>query len=1182
MGNQTMNQDDILKNLEQADHAVEQAKAMYNTAPSIELLIALRKHMDKTQDANRAKEGIRSLLTELYPDTAHFIYELLQNAQDANKNKPATTVRFTLSKEELDFEHSGRPFEIKDVEAITNIGKGTKINDPTTIGKFGVGFKSVFAYTNTPEIHSGEYHFRIRDLIIPEETDRRINIVESTRFILPFNNSRKSKENAIYEIESGLKNLPSETLLFLDNIKKIEYVLSDGNTYGVERVDGEDGITAIIINVPNQDEKICYWLRYEKDAVVTDESGKSSSHKVAIAFELVAKDVEKKTREIKPSSPGKVCIFFPAEKETSNLRFCIHAPFASTVARDSIRKDDGNGNNQLRDAIAELVVKSLLDIKKRGWLTVDFLRVLPIPKDELSPFYEPIRKEIVRAFNTMTLVPTKSGSHAPANTLFRAYPGVPPISQIIDDNDLAFFTGRTNRDEPLWTEIVSKEKEDERRASLFLDSLELRSWDDDKLNDVFNPKTDERRENISKWIANHKKDDKYDHNNWLCQLYALLGHNIGKRVDKSIRFVKTTIGIYVNTVESTPYFQPDDGGDMPESLNFVEKETYTTKESKNENISKDAHKFLSELGVKDYDEPEKIQLQLNKYKNIDNQKINQIALEEFRYWDELKVFIDYALKDPARCNVFANESFLIGELDGKLEWVTPEQLKIVPQELEQKVLALKLPDYRVWKGYTDEFCGEKYEAVFEDFLRRVGVKTISADYLLGFIAKKYIPNKYGKVFVEDKSIIPDAQVFLEYADKDITLLKNVLGDKSFVFGSDDEWHEANGICIGIMASYCDICGCVVSHKYGELRPRFEALLKKFEAITYPKIINVGVLSAEYKIIRLRDYLALITNENDINAASLIWKSLCSCLYYNINANNAPDIVNVLKEAKWIPQKKVYNNEPQDDSVVFVIPSDATIKKLPDFFERPAINDNYHPVRRLLEAIEFEKNVRESAYKQDEKIKAAETLGILPVDDIGGLVGVINEMIESGTSVEELRGMIDIKRKNKEHFPKSDVPNPEWRAKKIGEEYDEADLVSYEKRLRSVRTSGPALDTQIYLRDMYTNDDGRMICQICHSVMPFKRRNGEYFFEKIEIASPKKMLHPKEMEVNYLALCPVCAARYQEYVKYAGKAQNVLDVIDNCADGVLEIDIELDKPGKLRFTQKHIGDVKTIIKKNKEL
>ena len=101
---------------------------------------------------NNFEEGIGRLLTDLYPDNAHFIYELLQNAEDAQ----ATEVRFILQEDRVEFEHNGdRLFSIEDVEAITGLGISAKKDDPTSIGKFGVGFKAVFAYTATPEIKSG-------------------------------------------------------------------------------------------------------------------------------------------------------------------------------------------------------------------------------------------------------------------------------------------------------------------------------------------------------------------------------------------------------------------------------------------------------------------------------------------------------------------------------------------------------------------------------------------------------------------------------------------------------------------------------------------------------------------------------------------------------------------------------------------------------------------------------------------------------------------------------------------------------------------------------------------------------------------------------------------------------------------------------------------------------------------
>ena len=56
---------------------------------------------------NANREDIKlDIFKDFYPDKAHFIYELLQNAEDTG----ASEVSFTLSRESLLFEHEGRPF----------------------------------------------------------------------------------------------------------------------------------------------------------------------------------------------------------------------------------------------------------------------------------------------------------------------------------------------------------------------------------------------------------------------------------------------------------------------------------------------------------------------------------------------------------------------------------------------------------------------------------------------------------------------------------------------------------------------------------------------------------------------------------------------------------------------------------------------------------------------------------------------------------------------------------------------------------------------------------------------------------------------------------------------------------------------------------------------------------------
>ena len=202
---------------------------------TINELYAMRKDGLQALIDNGWFAGFKRLLTDLYPDNAHFIYELLQNAEDAG----ASEVQFILNADRLEFEHNGpKLFGINDVKSITDIGNSTKkADDPTNIGKFGIGFKAVFAYTNTPEIESGEFHFRIRNMLVPDTEGLSEGALgaRKTRFVFPFDNPRKPLEKAVAEIEKNLRELNENTLLFLNNIHQINYNLPDSKEGSLER-----------------------------------------------------------------------------------------------------------------------------------------------------------------------------------------------------------------------------------------------------------------------------------------------------------------------------------------------------------------------------------------------------------------------------------------------------------------------------------------------------------------------------------------------------------------------------------------------------------------------------------------------------------------------------------------------------------------------------------------------------------------------------------------------------------------------------------------------------------------------------------------------------------------------------------------------------------------------------------
>ena len=181
--------------------------------------------------------GIRDSVVERYSEQAHFIYELLQNADDVL----ATKVRFVLQKDGFYFIHNGQvPFTVTPpnasqaghINAITSIGASSKKDENYKIGKFGIGFKSVFQYTQTPHIYDSNVAFCIRDLIVPEllEEEHPLRNKGETLFYFPFNHEKKSPKQAYHEIKNRLQALRFP-LLFLNHLQEIVWEMDETNGF---------------------------------------------------------------------------------------------------------------------------------------------------------------------------------------------------------------------------------------------------------------------------------------------------------------------------------------------------------------------------------------------------------------------------------------------------------------------------------------------------------------------------------------------------------------------------------------------------------------------------------------------------------------------------------------------------------------------------------------------------------------------------------------------------------------------------------------------------------------------------------------------------------------------------------------------------------------------------------------
>lgn len=352
---------------------------------------------------------------QLYSDQTHFIFELLQNAEDAlarrykyNPSSPLPkSVTFHLFKNRLEVRHFGQPFNEDDVRGISNVLRSSKNNDDTQIGRFGIGFKSVYAFTSSPEIHSGDEHFRIERYIRPFPVEERKLDEGETLFIFPFN-LPKSAQDTFQRISCRLNELRPRILLFLRHINEIQWniVGNVSRTYRCKSQQVTLNCRKVTVTGQNQEN----WLIFKKQIEET------SSLEVEVAFQLV-KDHQTGKDQIKPLGDEEtfrspLVVFLPTEIET-NLKFLVQGPYKTTPARDNIVRDD-DFNISLIERTAELVSESILTLRNDSnlaamdLLTINFFNSLPIraadfPKESL--FY-PIFEQVRQTFKQHKLLPT--------------------------------------------------------------------------------------------------------------------------------------------------------------------------------------------------------------------------------------------------------------------------------------------------------------------------------------------------------------------------------------------------------------------------------------------------------------------------------------------------------------------------------------------------------------------------------------------------------------------------------------------------------------------------------------------------------------------------------------------------------------------------------------------------------
>ena len=237
----------------------------------------------------------------------------------------------------------------------------------------GLGFKSVYAFTNRPEIHSGPENFAINSFVWPEAVpSTQDKDPHETVFILPF----KSDDNSEYkDITDGLQKLEAKTLLFLRQIEEICWSVQDGPSgrYLRESKEIDTHVRSVTVIGYRDGESKIYeeWLVFSRPIT---SNGLQDVH-VEIAFFLV-EDEGSKCQRIQRVEQSPLVVFFPTSVET-NLGFCVQGPYCTTTNRENVPEHD-KWNRYLAQETASLLVESLRWLRDQNRLNTDVLRCLPL------------------------------------------------------------------------------------------------------------------------------------------------------------------------------------------------------------------------------------------------------------------------------------------------------------------------------------------------------------------------------------------------------------------------------------------------------------------------------------------------------------------------------------------------------------------------------------------------------------------------------------------------------------------------------------------------------------------------------------------------------------------------------------------------------------------------------------
>lgn len=996
---------------------------------------------------------------KLYGDRSHFIYELLQNAEDAlslrRQKEPqgnfSGDVKFQLFTDHLEFSHYGKLFDEADVWAICEVLRGTKSERLDQLGTHGIGFKSVYAFTASPEVHSGDEHFVIEQLIRPRAVEaRKLDDPAQTLFYFPFDHPEFSAESAFNLIQAKLKSLGPRSLLFLNHVKELQWTIEDegcGLYKRDPRISESGGSRVTIIGKEEgKEDTEEEWLVVQHDV---QHPTRPEILPVKMAYSL------KRTGEghaVQPLSLSPLTAYFPTAKETG-LAFLIHGPFTTTPARDNI-ESDCPWNDLLLKELATLVAESLAICQKHGFLTADFLAALPIDEEAfpVNSQFRAIYESVLQALKTQAVIPTADGGHARAADLVLGRSQ--DLRDLLPPKLLGELLGPKSTCVG-WVDAGVTENRLPKVLKYLRDECEIL---------VFDGETFSRH--ITAGFLDQRDED------WMIWFYSFLTGQEALWRPKGVYNYPPEGPLRKKPIircDDGQHRAPFDGVGKPAVFLPVEAEADYPVVNKSIYRNEKASDFVQRLGLVAPDICTRVLAEvLPHYAPGFTIKLDDHAKHRTLICDALALTASPRFAEMLKRLKEVTWILVINAANGTRSLRRPTDI------------FLRLPHLQIFfqGNETVWFLDESDENI--DW-QTLGVRAEPILNCRSLQSKRLstttLVSSHGRHQRSYDGFDPETMIDgLEHALRNITL-----GKAAYI------WNDL-------------------------LPPLVRFLHGRYEEASHQNFDNARCYEAD--------------------------STLCK----------------MLKTHAWIPVGEAEFKQPKDCTVADLA---SELKRNEGLACLLGIQPDPEKIAKKALAT-HETLVTQAGFSPEVAALLVQNKDALTPE-------IINEIISAHTTADA----------DRPEFPERPVQNPERRATVVRTRARKADPKTFDIRKRSVRVSAPQVSPKVWLREMYTNKEGITVCQLCCKAMPFRiPTTGEYYFKAVQVADN----FSKEDHCLYLALCPLCAAKYIVLVKNDNdRLSDFIWAVEQAAAGDLVVPIQMDGvTSHIRFVEAHLRDIRAVL------